>query len=88
MGLNNIEKVLSQTLTELENEGRLKGKEYIITKVKKAQGEKGPRYFLKGKGEQEFIRMNSNSYLGMSLREEIIEAEERATKEYGVGPGA
>ena len=48
MGLNNIEKVLSQTLTELENEGRLKGKEYIITKVKKAQGEKGPRYFLKG----------------------------------------
>jgi glycine C-acetyltransferase len=88
MSVNNIEKVLSQTLTELENEGRLKGKEYIITKVKKAQGEKGPRYFLKGKGEQEFIRMNSNSYLGMSLREEIIEAEERATKEYGVGPGA
>jgi glycine C-acetyltransferase len=88
MSVNNIEKVLSQTLTELENKGRLKGKEYIITKVKKAQGEKGPRYFLKGKGEQEFIRMNSNSYLGMSLREEIIEAEERATKEYGVGPGA
>ena len=88
MSVNNIEKVLSQTLTELENEGRLKGKEYIITKVKKGQGEKGPRYFLKGKGEQEFIRMNSNSYLGMSLREEIIEAEERATKKYGVGPGA
>jgi glycine C-acetyltransferase len=88
MGLNNIEKVLSQTLTELENEGRLKGKEYIITKVKKAQGEKGPRYFLKGKGEQEFIRMNSNSYLGMSLREEIIEVEERTVKKYGVGPGA
>ena len=88
MGLNNLEKVLSQTLKELKEEGRLKGKESIITKVKKAQGEKGPRYFLKGKGEQEFIRMNSNSYLGMSLREEIIEAEERATKEYGVGPGA
>ena len=49
MSVNNIEKVLSQTLTELENEGRLKGKEYIITKVKKAQGEKGPRYFLKRK---------------------------------------
>jgi glycine C-acetyltransferase len=61
MSVNNIEKVLSQTLTELENEGRLKGKEYIITKVKKAQGEKGPRYFLKGKGEQEFIRMNSKN---------------------------
>jgi glycine C-acetyltransferase len=88
MSVNNIEKVLSQILTELENEGRLKGKEYIITKVKKAQGEKGPRYFLKGKGEQEFIRMNSNSYLGMSLRDEIIKVEEKTTKEYGVGPGA
>lgn len=88
MGLNNLEKVLSQTLKDLKNEGRLKGKEYIITKVKRAEGKKGPRYFLKGKSEQEFIRMNSNSYLGMSLREEIIQEEERVTKEYGVGPGA
>ncbi len=88
MGLNNLEKVLSQTLKELENEGRLKGKEFIITKVKRPEGNKGPRYFLKGKGEQEFIRMNSNSYLGMSLRNEIIEEEEKTTKEYGVGPGA
>lgn len=88
MSVNNIERVLSQTLTELKNEGRLKGKEFIITKVKKPEGNKGPRYFLKGKGEQEFIRMNSNSYLGMSLRDEIIKVEEKTTKEYGVGPGA
>ena len=88
MGLNNLEKVLSKTLKELKDEGRLKGKEYIITKVKRSDGEKGPRYFLKGKGEQEFIRMNSNSYLGMSLRDEIIHEEEKVSKEYGVGPGA
>lgn len=88
MGLNNLEKVLSKTLKELKEEGRLKGKESIITKVKRSEREKGPRYFLKGKGEQEFIRMNSNSYLGMSLREEIIQEEERVTKKYGVGPGA
>jgi len=88
MGLNNLEKVLSKTLKELKEEGRLKGKEYIITKIKKAEEEKGPRYFLKGKDGQEFIRMNSNSYLGMSLREEIIREEERVTKKYGVGPGA
>ena len=88
MGLNNLEKVLSKTLKELKEEGRLKGKESIITKVKRSEREKGPRYFLKGKGEQEFIRMNSNSYLGMSLREEIIQEEERVIKEYGVGPGA
>jgi len=88
MGLNNIEKTLNHTLKELKNEGRLKGKEFIITRIKRPEGNKGPRYFLKGKGEQEFIRMNSNSYLGMSLRDEIIQEEERATKEYGVGPGA
>ena len=88
MGLDNLEKVLSETLKELKDAGRSKGKEYIITKVKKAEGEKGPRYFLMGKSEQEFIRMNSNSYLGMSLREEIIREEEEATKKYGVGPGA
>ena len=88
MGLDNLEKILSQTLKKLKDEGRLKGKEYIITKVKRPEGNKGPRYFLKGKGEQEFIRMNSNSYLGMSLREEIIREEEKITKEYGVGPGA
>ncbi|OQY38111.1 7-keto-8-aminopelargonate synthetase, partial [Candidatus Atribacteria bacterium 4572_76] len=88
MGLNNLEKVLSKTLKKLKDEGRLKGKEYIITKVKRPESNKGPRYFLKGKGMQEFIRMNSNSYLGMSLREEIIQEEEKVAKEYGVGPGA
>src|SRR5690606_35772692 len=36
----------------------------------------------------EFIRMNSNSYLGMSLREELIEAEEEAVRAFGTGPGA
>ena len=88
MGLDNIEKVFSQTIKELKNEGRLRSKEFIITKVKRPEGNKGPRYFLKGKEEQEFIRMNSNSYLGMSLRNEIIEEEEKMTREYGVGPGA
>jgi glycine C-acetyltransferase len=32
--------------------------------------------------------MNSNSYLGMSLRPEVIEAEEEAAQRYGAGPGA
>ncbi len=32
--------------------------------------------------------MNSNSYLGMALRSEITEAEERAVDRYGTGPGA
>ena len=32
--------------------------------------------------------MNSNSYLGMGLRSEVIEAEEKATRAFGAGPGA
>lgn len=88
MGIINLEKVLSRSLKELKNEGRLKGKEFVVTKVKRSDGKKGPRYFLKGKGDQEFLKMNSNSYLGMSLKEEIIQEEEKATKAYGAGPGA
>lgn len=32
--------------------------------------------------------MNSNSYLGLSLRDDMIKAEEEGTREFGVGPGA
>jgi glycine C-acetyltransferase len=80
--------VLEEELKELKEKGTAKGKELIITKVKKPSGEKGPRFFLKDFGEQEFIRMNSNSYLGMALREDVIKIEEKAAEEYGVGPGA
>jgi len=88
MGLNNVSTVLNNEIAEMKNEGRTKGKEAIIVGVKRPQGEKGPRYLLKGYGDKEFIRMNSNSYLGMSLDETIIKAEEEASREFGVGPGA
>ena len=88
MGLNNLAKVLTNEVDDLYSKGTAKGKEAIITGCKKPEGEKGPRYFLKGKGNQEFLRMNSNSYLGMSLEEDVIKAEEDASREFGVGPGA
>ncbi len=88
MPLERFKKVLKSELDELKAKGTAKGKELIITKVKKPEGDRGPRYYLKGFGEKEFIRMNSNSYLGMALREDIIEEEEKAAREFGVGPGA
>ncbi len=88
MSLLKLEKVLTQKLNELKEKGTAKGAEKVIAGIKKAEGEKGPRYFLEGMGEKEFIKMNSNSYLGMSFRDEIIEAEEEAVKKFGVGPGA
>jgi len=39
-------------------------------------------------GDKEFLRMNSNSYLGMGLRKEVIETEEEAARKFGSGPGA
>jgi glycine C-acetyltransferase len=88
MPSSKLEAVLQNKYNNLKERGILKGEESVITGVRAATGEKGPRYFIKGYGDKEFIRMNSNSYLGMSLRQEVIEAEEIAAKQYGAGPGA
>jgi len=88
MPLSKIKETLSTYLKELQDKGVLKGNETVIAGIKPAQGDKGPRYFIKGYGEKEFLRMNANNYLGMSLKKEVIEAEEKAAKEFGAGPGA
>ncbi|MBN2036475.1 MAG: aminotransferase class I/II-fold pyridoxal phosphate-dependent enzyme [Chitinispirillaceae bacterium] len=88
MALNKLAAALDKELQQLRGEGRAKGKEDIIVGVKKPQGDKGPRYLLKGKGDKEYIRFNSNSYLGMSLDPSAIAAEEKAVHAFGVGPGA
>ena len=88
MALNKLNVALSRDVKELEESGRAKGEEKVITKVVPPQDGKGPRYLLEGYGDQEFIRMNSNSYLGLPLRKDMIDAEEEGAKEFGVGPGA
>ncbi len=49
---------------------------------------KGPRFLLEGYGAQPFLRMNSNSYLGLSFDAEVRAAEDEAVRQYGTGPGA
>jgi glycine C-acetyltransferase len=88
MPLNRITDVLRAHVAELEDGGTAKGVESVVVKVIPASGERGPRFLLAGEGAREFIRMNSNSYLGMGLRHEIIAAEEMAAAKYGAGPGA
>jgi glycine C-acetyltransferase len=88
MPLHRLTKVLEDHVTDLETKGTAKGAETIVTNVLPPEGDRGPRFYLEGEGDQEFIRMNSNSYLGMSLRPEVIRAEEEATAKYGAGPGA
>ena len=79
---------LAAQVASFEKEGRAKGAETVVVGVVPPQGGRGPRMLLEGQGEREFIRMNSNSYLGMSLRERVMGEEEEATRAFGAGPGA
>ena len=88
MALKRLNAALNKNLEDLRTTGRDKGAELVISEIKEAKGEFGPRYNLVGYGEQEFIKMNANSYLGMSMNPEVIEAEEEAAQKFGVGPGA
>jgi len=83
-----LDSALHAHVERLEQAGTSKGAETVVTAVIPPEGDRGPRFLLEGEGDREFIRMNSNSYLGLSLRPEIIEAEEEAADRYGAGPGA
>ena len=83
-----LHRVLAGELAELRERGTAKGAEEVFVEVLRAEGDRGPRFRLQGEGERLFVRMNSNSYLGMSLRPEIIAAEEDAARAFGTGPGA
>lgn len=88
MMLDRLERTMEGELKALEESGRAKGRELIIESVTHPEGTSGPRYFLKGHDDKPFIRMNSNSYLGLTLREDLRKAEEDGAARYGVGPGA
>ena len=88
MPLDRVANVLAQHVAGLEEKGTAKGQEAVVVAVLPPAGSRGPRIRLKGEGAREFIRMNSNSYLGMGLRPEVVAAEEAATRQYGAGPGA
>ncbi|HUF12328.1 MAG TPA: aminotransferase class I/II-fold pyridoxal phosphate-dependent enzyme [Longimicrobiales bacterium] len=88
MPIDRMRAALAAQVESLDAEGRAKGAETVVVRVLPPAGERGPRMILEGQGERPFIRMNSNSYLGMSLRERVVGEEEEATREYGAGPGA
>jgi glycine C-acetyltransferase len=87
MPIDRLERALASKLGELSDEGRAKGAEPVIAEVLAPEGERGPRYRLAGEAGP-FLRMNSNGYLGMALRPEVIAAEEAAARSFGAGPQA
>ena len=88
MSIEKLNALLKGAVDELKARGTAKGKETVVTSIKPATDKNGPRYFIDGYGDTEFIRMNSNSYLGISMNPELIAAEEAAAREFGTGPGA
>jgi glycine C-acetyltransferase len=88
MPLERVTAALRNQVAELEERGTAKGAEPVVVAVRRPDGVRGPRVLLQGQGEQEFLRMNSNSYLGMGLRAEVLEAERAGSERYGAGPGA
>jgi glycine C-acetyltransferase len=88
MPLERLHRALDAHVTGLEEAGTAKGAEAVVTEVIRASGERGPRFRLAGHGDKEFMRMNSNSYLGLGLRDDVIAAEEEGSRAYGAGPGA
>lgn len=87
MAHERLDEALSAELTELAGSGTDKGAEDVITAVVPPKSGFGYRYRLAGV-DREFVRMNSNSYLGLAHHPAVIDAEERATAEFGAGPGA
>jgi glycine C-acetyltransferase len=88
MPTHGLTRVLAARLDEMAQCGRLKGRESAICGVIPARGGDGPRYLIEGEGDRPYLRMNSNSYLGMALRSEVVKAEEEAAAAFGAGPGA
>lgn len=85
--MTKLDSSLTAHVNALKEKGTAKGDEMVITGIVPASDGKGPRYIVEGH-EKEFIKMNSNSYLGLSMRSDVIHAEEEGTKKFGVGPGA
>ncbi len=82
-----LDEVLVAEVEALRESGTVKGEEAVVTAVEAGRAGQGPRVRLEG-SEQSFLKMNSNSYLGLSLHPAVVDAEEAATRRFGAGPGA
>jgi glycine C-acetyltransferase len=88
MSLKKLEALFADKLAELQQQGLSKANEKIVSGIKAAADGFGPRYFLEGFGDRAFLRMNSNSYLGLARHPQVIKAEAEAAEKFGTGPGA
>ena len=86
--VDRLDEVLRGQVADIDRRGASKRRESVITAVDPATGTRGPRYHLAGEETRGFIRMSSNGYLGMALRDTVVAAEEHAARMFGAGPQA
>ena len=86
MTLQKLQGFFEDHVAGLHAKGIAKGDEKIIVGLKPPQDGFSERYLLEGYSGRAFLRMNSNSYLGLSLHPRVIEAEARAAELFGTGP--
>ncbi len=82
-----LDTILASEVRDLQVSGIDKGREQVILEVVPGREGRGPRLVLAG-SDLEYIRMNSNGYLGLAAHPRVVAAEERATRQFGAGPGA
>lgn len=87
MSLANLNASLVEEVAALEEAGRAKRPERVITGYVPATGGRGPRYTLEGH-DGAFLRMNANSYLSLSHHPAVLDAADHASRIFGAGPGA
>ena len=87
MTLAKLNAALVKDVESLVAEGRAKAPERVLSGYVPPRDGFGPRYRIEG-ADQEFLRMNSNSYLSLSHDDRLLHAADEAAKAYGVGPGA
>ena len=74
MPFNRLSQTLKAEIAALDVRGSGKRHEVVIVEVVPPRDGHGPRYLLQGEGSKAFIKMNSNNYLGMGLRERVVRA--------------
>ena len=88
MSIKKIEPLLSEHVEQLDSKGITKGDEKIITGKQPAKNGFSERFYLQGYENRPFLKMNSNSYLGLTIHSKVVEAEAKAAEQFGAGPGA
>ncbi|KAF3982490.1 MAG: aminotransferase class I/II-fold pyridoxal phosphate-dependent enzyme [Methylococcales symbiont of Hymedesmia sp. n. MRB-2018] len=88
MSLDKIELLWTKQLQLKDKQGIAKRNESVITGIRATTDGYGPRYYLAGHTDSAFLRMNSNSYLGLENHKKLIAAEAKAVDQFGTGSGA